>query len=356
MDRSRPRPRRGCTRPATPVLLLCIAALSAAGCGASPTAAAERAETAPAAVAPPACTALPHLRRVPVASAAELAAALRDVRPGDLVHLADGRYTGRFSAAVSGTPTAPIALCGERGAVIETGSLSSGGYALVVQGSHWTLQGFTVTRAQQGIRILGGSHNLLRALHVHTIGQEAVNLKAFSSHNVVEDSHIHDTGLHEPRYGEGVYVGSDNGHWCRWTGCEPDGSDWNVVRNNHFGPNVRAEMVDVKEGTTGTRVVGNLFDGRGSPAEARAWVSVFGNDVRVERNRGSVGPLHGFEVVVRVEGWARGARFHANEGDLAGASGYGIRIGSGAAPSAVVGCDNALAGAERGRANVSCTP
>ena len=56
---------------------------------------------------------------VDVTSAEELASALERARPGDVILLADGVYPGQFVIAVSGTPDAPITLCGSRRAALD---------------------------------------------------------------------------------------------------------------------------------------------------------------------------------------------------------------------------------------------
>jgi hypothetical protein len=301
------------------------------------------------------CSGHAYTRLVNVSTASQLSNALANAQPGDLIRLADGLYQGRFSTSRSGRAGTPIVICGSRAAVLETGSIIRGGFALVVQANHWIVDGFTVTNSLQGVRVLGGQHNVIRRLHVHSLGQEAINLKAFSSHNIVENNEIHDTGLTEPRYGEGVYVGTTQSQWCQWTDCQPDRSDSNVVRNNRIGPNIGSDMVDVKAGTTGTRIAGNIFDGRGSRDEQRAWVIVKGNDVVVEGNRGTLSPLHGFEVGSE-EGWGQRAVFRNNHADLRGGAGYGIRIGSGGRETAIVRCDNVALGADKGLSNTACTP
>ena len=44
------------------------------------------------------------------------------------------------------------------------------------------------------------------------------------SHNVIRD-----TGRDASFYGEGIYVGSANHNWCRYSGCKPDESDHDVI-------------------------------------------------------------------------------------------------------------------------------
>jgi hypothetical protein len=301
------------------------------------------------------CAGHAYTRLVNVSTASHLSDALLNAQPGDLIRLADGVYEGRFSSNRSGSEDSPIVLCGSRAAVLQTGSITHRGFALVVQANHWIVDGFTVTNSLQGVRVLGGQHNVIRRLHVHSLGQEAINLKVFSSHNLVEENEIHDTGLTEPRYGEGVYVGTSESQRCQWTDCQPDRSDANVVRNNRIGPNIGSDMVDVKAGSTGTRIAGNIFDGRGSRAEQRAWVIIQGNDVVVDGNRGTVSALHGFEVGSE-EGWGQRAMFRNNHADLRGGAGYGIRIGSGGRETAIVRCDNVVLGADNGLSNIACTP
>ncbi|OLT15092.1 hypothetical protein BJF78_16720 [Pseudonocardia sp. CNS-139] len=64
-----------------------------------------------------------------VSGAGELSAALAGARPGDVIRLADGVYEGAFVATASGTPDAPIWVCGSRGAVLDGGG-TRGGYVL----------------------------------------------------------------------------------------------------------------------------------------------------------------------------------------------------------------------------------
>ena len=87
--------------------------------------------------------------------------------------------------------------------------LSASGYALHLLGAdHWRLAGFTVTGAQKGIMAERSGHTVLSHLAVGNVGQEAVHLDNFSSDNVVRRSLLHDTGTVEPRFGEGLYLGS----------------------------------------------------------------------------------------------------------------------------------------------------
>lgn len=62
---------------------------------------------------------------------------------------------------------------------------------------------------------------------------------------MIEGNVIYNTGRVEAGYGEGIYIGSDKGVHKRFN---PTVS-FVTVRNNVIGPDVRAEGIDVREGT-----------------------------------------------------------------------------------------------------------
>lgn len=295
-------------------------------------------------------------RVVNVANASELALALKKPMPGDLIRMADGTYTGNFLATVSGTADRRITLCGSRNAVIQTGSTSTLGFALTIRANYWVLVGFTVTNAQQGVAVDGGNHNHVIGLAVHGTGQEAIQLYKFSSYNIVQNNRIYNTGLWNPEWGEGVYVGSPWDQWPANSGNQPDASNYNEILNNHFGPDVRAEHVDVKEGTTGGVIEGNQFDGQGivqSQVWVDSWVEVKGNGWTVRGNTGSVSPQDGFQAYSVIGGWGHNNVFESNVADVQG-PGYGFFVQPGMGH--VVRCSNQVTNAAAGFANVPCTP
>jgi hypothetical protein len=297
------------------------------------------------------CSESPYTRLVNVSTATQLASALTNARPGDKIVLADGTYSGRFRSSVAGTAASPILLCGSRSAVINSGATSSGGYTFLITGGYWVIDGFTITNTMQGIRFVNSRGSVIRRMRIYNVGLEAISFKGFSSRNIVEENLIHDVGLYKPEYGEAVYIGSAQSVWCTFSNCEPDRSDSNVVRNNTLGPKIGAQMVDIKEGTTGTVVVGNTFDGRGQSPSMTEWVLVLGNDARVMNNRGSVTYKDGYRVAQGVTGWGQRAVFSGNSSDLTGGTGYGYNIGSNPAKSVRYECTNVNANAVLGDTN-----
>ncbi len=291
-------------------------------------------------------------RAVPVRTARELQRALDKAARGQRIQLADGVYQGEFVLRRSGTASQRIALCGTRRAVLRGDTLKEG-YVLHLDGAdHWTLSGFTVTNGEKGMMADRANHNVVQDVAVHHIGHEGIHLRNFSSDNLVKGNLVHHTGLRKARYGEGVYVGSAHSNWCQHSGCKPDRSDRNRILGNRIGPEVTAESVDLKEGTSAGTVSGNTFTGRNMTG-ADSWVDVKGNAWTVQGNRGSLSPQDGFQVHVEAPGWGRGNKVAGNSGDLGPGGEYGVRVDKDAGGT-VVGCDNRISGATKGLSNIPC--
>jgi hypothetical protein len=301
-----------------------------------------------------ACAGYSYRRFIPVLTSAEFPAALANAQPGDLIQLSDGEYVGGWLITASGTADAPITLCGGAGAVLNAGSISNRD-VLTLRASYWTVAGITITGGLRGVYAERASHNTLEQVTLHNLGQEAVHWRIFSSHNVVRRSVIRDTGRLIPEYGEGVYIGQDRGAWRTTTGGAPDRSDSNAVIETVIGPNVTAEHVDVKEGTTGGEIRGNTFDGRGmvmSKPWVDSWVEIKGNAYTVSDNRGSATLRDGFQAVVVLSGWGNDNVFSGNFADVQG-PGFGFFLDQQGTGN-VVACDNTVAGAEAVLSNTEC--
>nr|WP_260607010.1 right-handed parallel beta-helix repeat-containing protein [Streptomyces sp. WAC08241] len=249
---------------------------------------------------------------IEVTTAAQLKSALTAARPGDTIHLADGTYTGNFKATTPGTSSARITLTGSSRAVLTAG----GGYGLHLNGaSYWTVKGVTVTGGQKGIMADSANGVVIDGVTVHDLDMEGVHFRNSSKDGVLKNSRIYDTGNDGRGMGEGVYVGTANS-----LGDKSDGAQ---ILGNVIGPDVGGESVDVKEGTTGARIVGNTFDGRGLTGANYddSWVDVKGNDVLVEDNTGVNTTNNGFETHSQQSGWGCGTVFRGNRANLTGATG-----------------------------------
>jgi hypothetical protein len=285
-----------------------------------------------------------------VQTADQLTAALAAAKPGDAIALAPGVYTGHFVATASGTAAAPIYLCGSAAAVLDGGGTSLG-YALHLNpASYWRVIGFSVRNAQKGVVADGTSYSMIQGLSVHDIGDEGIHLRTATTFTTVLDNTVTRTGLHDAKFGEGIYVGSAKSNWNLYGGGGPDRSDHNVVQGNTISFTT-AESIDIKEGTTGGSILHNTFNGAGMTA-ADSWVDVKGNDWLIESNSGQNAPNDGFQTHQIVDGWGTGNVFRSN---VAAVNGPGFAFHFTPALANVVRCDNTVSGAAMGLANISCS-
>jgi hypothetical protein len=287
-----------------------------------------------------------------VSDAGELQDALDDAGPGSVIVLADGEYAGAFTAEAAGTRAEPVTLCGSRDARLVGRSIDEG-YTLHLDGaSYWRVEGFSVEGGQKGVMLDDASHNELRDLRITGTGDEALHLRTGSSDNLVTGVEIRRTGLREPEYGEGIYVGTAESNWCDLTDCEPDRSDDNRIVGNDVRQ-TSAEAVDLKEGTTGGELRDNVL--HGGTGAVDSVVDVKGNDWVVRDNElVSEGP-DAISVHVILEGWGEGNRFVGNSFQLA-RPGYAVHlVGAAEGADNVVGCSQPMAPSGVGEiSNVDC--
>ncbi|GIH22397.1 hypothetical protein Aph01nite_07070 [Acrocarpospora phusangensis] len=276
-----------------------------------------------------------------VGSVSQLRKALASARPGAVIQLRPGVYQGEFAAQKSGTRAKPIFLCGTAASVLDGGGIKKGYGFHLDNVSYWRLVGFTVRNSQKGVMADRTRNSIIQGLSVHEIGDEAIHLRVFSTGNIVQYSKIYNTGLRRAQFGEGVYLGSAESNWGRYTGGKMDRSDRNLVRGNVI--RARAEAVDIKEGTRGGRIVGNIFDGSvlGGHKFNDSWIDVKGNDYVIENNSGRRTPQDGFQTHEIVDGWGTGNVFRGNRIDLAGGRGVGINDTVG---GNTITCDNKVTG------------
>lgn len=307
--------------------------------------------TRPTDVTPSPRATCPSQPTVQVKTAGQLVDALDAAAPGEVIQVADGEYDGNFVASAEADPEHPIYLCGGPDAVLK-GDGPKGGYVLHLDGATgWRVLGLTISDGQKGVMVDGGQNNVLQNLVVEHIGDEGIHLRTHSSDNLVLDNQVHDTGLRNPKFGEGIYVGSAESNWCEYTDCEPDRSDRNVVEGNTIEA-VTSEAVDIKEGTLDGVLFGNTFDGADIHGKPDSWVDVKGNDWLIVGNHGTTSPNDGFQVHEILDGWGTGNVFAQNTAQVDG-PGFGFSI-HGDEDGNSVRCDNQVTDADAGFANVDC--
>ncbi|MFY7964326.1 MAG: hypothetical protein ACOVO1_05470 [Chitinophagaceae bacterium] len=302
---------------------------------------------------------------IEVSSSDQLQHALNTAKAGDVIEISNGIYMGNFviPTTANGTLEKPITLRGSS-KVILNGTTINTGYVLHLQASYWIIKGFTITNGLKGLMCDGGNYNLIDGLTVNSIGEEAIHFRKFSSNNTLQNCIITNTGLKTPDYGEGIYIGTAVSNWSKYTNGLEDKCDSNKIFNNMLGPNITAECIDVKEGTTGAIIRGNKFNSTGITGanSGDSWMDIKGNGNLIEDNtgfnpNGSV-LKDGFQVHCAVAGWGNDNIFKNNNCDV-NADGYGINItlkgSKGEAKGNVVFENNIVKGAQKGISNITLT-
>lgn len=300
------------------------------------------------------------LNKIWVSNASELKSALAKAQPGDEINLKEGVYVGKFNISVSGTATHPITLTGSRNAILDAGSIETG-YVLHLQANYWVIKGITLRNGGKGLVTDEASFNVIDGILITQIGEEGLHLRKFSKHNIVQNSEITYTGMKDPGYGEGVYIGSAYSNWPKYTNGEPDLCDSNQILKNHIGPYVAAENIDIKEGTTGGIIKGNIFDAKGMNGAhfADSWMDVKGNHYKIEDNIGKNAPpsalVDGYQVNCAYAGWGSYNEFKNNICEV-NSTGYGFNVREKSSKGEAIGnkiySDNKVMNAAKGVSNV----
>ncbi len=217
-----------------------------------------------------------------VSTGQDLQNAMRNAMPGDLILVAPGSYTApgitvpvhsnggsavvTFEGKNAGTMAAPITVAAQdpshppilKGQGNVT-TVASGGYTVHISGPYWKVQNLIITDGQKGIILDGSSNSYLCGLEVFGTGDEAIHIRDGSSYCVVEGVHPHDTGLAQPDYSEGFYVGS----FSNSPSFDPACHD-NIIKKSLLGPNIKSKYVNFQPGSSHNTVDGCDFDGTGA--------------------------------------------------------------------------------------------
>jgi len=318
---------------------------------------------------------------VDVSTAAQLKTALANAAPGQTIKLAAGTYRGSFVAQKAGTASSPITLTGPAGAVLVNDGPSGdapdcpvptagwdSGYGLwLFNAPYWNLTGFTVAESKKGIVADNSHHTVIDGVRVHHVDEEGVHFRKSSADSVIRNSTVTDTGLVQKGYGEGVYIGSANSNWeCHGNSGGKDKSDRVQVLNNKLGPNVTAELIDIKEDTVNGVVRGNTFNGTGITGQnsGDSWVDVKGSGYLLENNTGTFGKpgtfANGYETHAATEFPSGcGNTWRANKSDLGNTGEYAIKITTLSQCTKqpnVVYASNTATAAKKGVTNAPITP
>ena len=286
---------------------------------------------------------------VTVSTAAELKSAVYRAAAGTVIRLNPGTYVGSFTVAGSGTPTAPIWICGPRSAVVTAGT---GNGFNITDKADVNIAGITIRGSMRAVQVVNSQRVVITDLMIESIGQEAIHLRNQTSDSEVLFNTIHDTGTATPAYGEGIYLGTSDSNWCTYNGCQPDRTTRiRVIGNTIYATG--AQAIDVKAGTSDGVIAGNTITGT-TVTGGTDWIKVKGNGWIVADNVGTNSPTYGFSTNGSVAGWGKNNIFTRNSATNTGSFGVWIHLPNKVDLGNRVSCLTFGAGNVNGATNVGC--
>jgi endoglucanase len=240
----------------------------------------------------------PPMRTINCSTIQQIVDAMANAQPGDDIVIAAGTYNATnkivdaigkfnyFTGGANGTSANPITLRGASSTnrpILKAADANKYGATIMsITGDYWIVKDIEFTLGQKGLILDGANHCKLINLSVHTISDEAVHIRSGSSNNLLQNCQVYNAGEVQPGFGEGIYVGSDQ---SQHTTYNPN-CDNNIIENCKIGPNVRAEGIDIKEGTQFTIVRNCTFSGAGISGvnSADAFIDVKGGNTFIHNN------------------------------------------------------------------------
>jgi endoglucanase len=271
---------------------------------------------------------------------AALRTALIDADPGDCIVVASGTYAAPDSYTVnyatadrtvyyysqqSGTAGQPITIISadaEDKAVLAGINTEESGYILWINGSNWNIVNLVLQTGGKGLVLDEASDSVIDGVEVYEVGDEGIHLRSGTSDTVVKNCTVDGTGIEQPGFGEGIYIGSDNGQWDKYEkACNNNTVEYCTLKNT------AAEGVDVKEGTTNIIIHDcNIYgDGISGENNADSFIDLKGDAARVYNNtfykENNATVTRGVAIVERPQGptatnnWIYDNNFEMNNAD-----------------------------------------
>jgi endoglucanase len=231
-------------------------------------------------------------------SISQISAALASAQAGDEIIIASGVYNASskvedaigkfvyFTSNANGTAANPIILRGASAAnkpVLRAAEANKYGATIMsITGDYWIIKDLELSQGQKGLTMDTANHCQLLNLSVNDIGDEGIHLRSGSSDNLVQNCSVFNVGVRQPGFGEGIYIGSDEGQHDTYT----PNCDRNTINNCVLGPNIRAEAIDVKEGTQFTVIKNCTISGAGISGanSADAFIDIKGGNAFIYNN------------------------------------------------------------------------
>lgn len=290
-----------------------------------------------------------------VSTAPELVTALAAAQAGTVIWLNPGTYVGQFKLRNIGGGDNGIWICGNRDAVVTTGSTSVGTALMLNNVSNVTVRGITLSNSLKGVAVIAGTAVSLRDLGIFDIGYESVHFRIQSTDSFLIGSEISRAGLVGPQYGEGVYLGTSSANTCDQNNCQPDATARIHVVDNVISETA-AQPIEAKEGTWDGSIFSNRLTGADNMDPASTGLVLLkGNEWTAVNNSVTVKSGYGLATIFTKDGSGNDNVFAGNA--VTGNASYAVWVHKPtfATSGPVVKCSNSENGPGE-VSNVTCQP
>jgi endoglucanase len=223
----------------------------------------------------------PPLRTINCNTVTAILNAMAAALPGDEIVIAPGTYiattkvttpdkiAARFFSDKDGTAANPIIIKGQDPKNLPVLKGPDGiydGYSMRILGNYWTIKDLILEDGSKGLVMDNSNFSNIINVTVRDIAQEAIHIRDGSSNTLIDKCNIYNVGVNDPGNGEGIYVGTDRKAQSTTPGVVGGfnrNCDNTTIQNCIIGPDVRAEGIDVKEGTENTVIKNCTFSAKG---------------------------------------------------------------------------------------------
>ncbi len=186
----------------------------------------------------------------------DLISVINMAKGGDTIMVTAGTYSALHIQDLNFTAEKPLVIKSieKGGAVIKSETIKSGSTLEIRNCSYIKLDGFVIEGGLWGVYIKSSDHIILMDNEVKETGQEGIHIGYSSKYIDVIGNHVHDTGNTNPKWGEGIYVGS--GSYGRNRNF-PDNCEYVWIENNIVHDCGKGDGINIKGESFHITVIGN---------------------------------------------------------------------------------------------------
>jgi parallel beta-helix repeat protein len=169
---------------------------------------------------------------------------LNNTKEGDTVLVKPGHYSKiLLSDRIYSEKNPLVVRAFDTNTVFISGDTISHGSSLEIRNcSYIVIEGLTFINSMWGIYVKNSDHIIIRNNEIYNTGQEGAHIGRSSKYVDITGNKIHNTGLFNSKWGEGIYVGSGS----YWRKNFPDNCEYIWIENNHIYETGNGEGINIK--------------------------------------------------------------------------------------------------------------